>query len=67
MHFRRLSPKVVCHGIPGGMPDGSGRVVEDGDVVSIDVSVYTAAGFFGDNCRTFLAGEWSTVVWCGVV
>eukprot|EP00750_Incisomonas_marina_P029282 INCI7090.1.p1 GENE.INCI7090.1~~INCI7090.1.p1 ORF type:complete len:328 (-),score=49.72 INCI7090.1:294-1277(-) len=48
--------EVVCHGIPGGMPDGLGREVADGDVVSIDVSVYTAAGFFGDNCRTYIAG-----------
>ena len=54
--------QVVCHGIPGGMPDGLGREVADGDVVSIDVSVYTAAGFFGDNCRTYIAGEYNAHV-----
>lgn len=54
--------EVVCHGIPGGLPSsdgkpGLGEVVEDGDIVSIDVSVFTKEGFFGDNCRTFLAGN----------
>ncbi len=56
--------QVVCHGIPGGMPDGLGREVRDGDVVSIDVSVYTQAGFFGDNCRTYLAGTWTSCSVC---
>ena len=33
---RRVCPEqVVCHGIPGGMPDGLGKVVEVGMVYSI--------------------------------
>lgn len=54
--------KVVCHGIPGGMPDGLGRQLCDGDIVSIDSSIFTGAGFFGDNCRTYLVGKFVTVL-----
>jgi methionyl aminopeptidase len=44
--------EVVCHGIPDS------RAIEEGDVVSIDVSCYLN-GYHGDNCRTFIAGEGS--------
>jgi methionyl aminopeptidase len=42
--------EVVCHGIPDD------RVLEDGDVVSIDVSLYLD-GVHGDNCGTWSCGE----------
>jgi methionyl aminopeptidase len=41
--------EVVCHGIPDS------RVIEAGDVVSIDVSLYID-GFHGDNCGTIICG-----------
>lgn len=40
---------VICHGIPDD------RVLLDGDVVKIDVSVFVN-GVHGDNCHTFYAG-----------
>jgi len=40
----------VIHGIPGP------RVVNVGDVVSLDVCVRSANGFFGDNCKTLMVG-----------
>ena len=40
--------EVICHGIPDS------RILEDGDVVSFDVSVF-ADGVFGDNCGTVLS------------
>ena len=42
--------EVVCHGIPDS------RVIEKGDLVSIDVSLYLD-GFHGDNCGSIIAGE----------
>lgn len=39
----------VCHGIP------SGRIILDGDIVNIDVTV-KKDGYHGDNCRMFYAG-----------
>jgi methionyl aminopeptidase len=41
---------VVCHGIPGD------RVLKDGDVLNIDVTV-TLDGWFGDSSRMFYAGS----------
>jgi methionyl aminopeptidase len=41
--------QVVCHGIPDD------RKLENGDMISIDVSVYYN-GFHGDNCGTVLVG-----------
>ena len=41
---------VVCHGIPGD------RVLKDGDVMNIDVTV-TLDGWFGDSSRMFFAGK----------
>lgn len=43
--------EVVCHGIPDD------RVLQHGDVLSIDVSVYTEDGYHGDNCRTVIVGD----------
>jgi len=42
---------VVCHGIPD-MVD-----LCDGDIVSIDISLYTERGYFGDSCRTWGVGN----------
>jgi len=41
---------VVCHGIPGD------RVLKDGDVMNIDVTV-TLDGWFGDSSRMYFAGK----------
>ena len=42
--------EVCCHGIPDS------RLLEEGDIISIDVSVYKD-GFHGDNCATVYTGE----------
>jgi methionyl aminopeptidase len=42
--------EVVCHGIPD-----LGAVLQPGDLVKCDVSVYLN-GVHGDTCRTFIAG-----------
>lgn len=41
--------EVVCHGIPDS------RLLEDGDIVSIDVSLFID-GMHGDNCSTVMCG-----------
>jgi methionyl aminopeptidase len=41
---------VVCHGIPGD------RMLKDGDVLNIDVTV-TLDGWFGDSSRMFFVGK----------
>ena len=41
---------MICHGIPDS------RVLQAGDILSIDVSVYLN-GYHGDNCKTILVGE----------
>ncbi|KAH8044452.1 metalloendopeptidase [Aureococcus anophagefferens] len=41
--------EVICHGIPDS------RILEEGDIVSFDVSIY-ADGVFGDNCGTVAVG-----------
>lgn len=41
--------EVVCHGIPDSRP------LVNGDILSIDVSVYLN-GFHGDNCGTIVVG-----------
>eukprot|EP00587_Corethron_hystrix_P007032 CAMPEP_0113297614 /NCGR_PEP_ID=MMETSP0010_2-20120614/400_1 /TAXON_ID=216773 ORGANISM="Corethron hystrix, Strain 308" /NCGR_SAMPLE_ID=MMETSP0010_2 /ASSEMBLY_ACC=CAM_ASM_000155 /LENGTH=275 /DNA_ID=CAMNT_0000150527 /DNA_START=305 /DNA_END=1132 /DNA_ORIENTATION=- /assembly_acc=CAM_ASM_000155 len=40
--------EVVCHGIPDSRP------LEHGDVLSVDISVYTSDGVHGDNCGTVI-------------
>ena len=42
--------EVVCHGIPDS------RILQDGDIISIDVSVYLN-GYHGDNCGTVVVGD----------
>ena len=42
--------EVVCHGIP------SGRVLQDGDIVNIDIAV-VKDGWFGDTSRMYFVGE----------
>ncbi|MDR2690234.1 MAG: type I methionyl aminopeptidase [Azoarcus sp.] len=41
----------ICHGIPNDKP------LKKGDIVNIDVTIITAAGFHGDTSRMFMAGE----------
>lgn len=45
----------VIHGIPGK------RVIQDGDIVSVDVGV-ELSGYFGDSARTYLVGNVSKEV-----
>lgn len=45
--------EVVCHGIPDN------RILIDGDVLSIDVSIYLD-GYHGDNCKTIIVGNSSS-------
>lgn len=45
--------EVVCHGIPDSRP------LVDGDVLSLDVSVYLN-GVHGDNCATIIVGDVDT-------
>ncbi|XP_043712570.1 methionine aminopeptidase 1D, chloroplastic/mitochondrial isoform X2 [Telopea speciosissima] len=42
--------ECICHGIPDS------RVLEDGDIINIDVTVYLN-GFHGDTSATFLCGD----------
>ena len=42
--------EVACHGIPDN------RVLQDGDIISIDVSLFID-GYHGDNCGTTLVGK----------
>jgi methionyl aminopeptidase len=43
----------VCHGIPAE------RVLKNGDIVNIDVTVITKDGWHGDNSRMYIIGEGS--------
>ena len=42
---------VICHGIPGD------RILKDGDVVNLDITVITQTGYYGDTSRMFAVGE----------
>ena len=42
---------VICHGIPGD------RILKDGDVVNLDITVITPTGYYGDTSRMFAIGE----------
>lgn len=42
---------VVCHGIPGS------RILKDGDIMNIDVTVIVDGGWHGDSSRMFAAGD----------
>ena len=46
--------EVICHGIPDS------RVIEDGDIVNLDVTIYLN-GVHGDTNATFFAGNVSDV------
>jgi methionyl aminopeptidase len=41
---------VICHGIPDTRP------LEDGDIVNLDVSIFTPEGFHSDLNETFIIG-----------
>jgi methionyl aminopeptidase len=41
---------VICHGIPGD------RILKDGDVVNLDITVITQTGYYGDTSRMFSIG-----------
>lgn len=43
--------EVLCHGIPDSRP------LRSGDVVNVDVSVFTSAGYHGDCSEMFVVGE----------
>ena len=42
---------VICHGIPGD------RILKNGDVVNLDITVITQTGYYGDTSRMFMVGE----------
>jgi methionyl aminopeptidase len=42
---------VICHGIPGD------RILKDGDMVNLDITVITQTGYYGDTSRMFSIGE----------
>ena len=47
-----MSPnEVICHGIPDKRP------FEDGDIINLDVTVYTREGFHADLNETYLVGD----------
>ncbi|MCL2591276.1 MAG: type I methionyl aminopeptidase [Betaproteobacteria bacterium] len=41
----------VCHGIPGEKP------LKKGDILNIDVTIISQAGFYGDTSRMFIIGD----------
>lgn len=44
---------VICHGIPGE------RTLKSGDIVNLDITIITPAGYYGDTSRMFIVGEGS--------
>lgn len=63
LHLRMYDLRVFlapspsrCVWRPGNVSRESSRVLEDGDIVAIDVSVFIG-GHHGDTCRTFLCGN----------
>ena len=42
--------EVICHGIPDSRP------LVDGDIVNLDISIFTAEGFHADLNETYLVG-----------
>lgn len=57
-----VSPnEVICHGIPDDRP------IEDGDIVNLDVTLYTPEGFHADLNETYAVGEWQVTDWWIVV
>lgn len=45
---------VICHGIPS-----EDKILKNGDILNIDVTVITKEGYFGDNSRMYIVGEGS--------
>jgi methionyl aminopeptidase len=41
----------VCHGIPGEKP------LKKGDILNIDITIISPAGFYGDTSRMFIVGD----------
>jgi methionyl aminopeptidase len=46
---------VICHGIPGE------KILKNGDVVNLDITVITPDGYYGDTSRMFMVGEVSVL------
>lgn len=46
----RVTPQVICHGIPDA------REMQDGDIVNVDVTAYIG-GYHGDLNETFCVGK----------
>lgn len=46
---------VICHGIPGD------KILKSGDVVNLDITVITPAGYYGDTSRMFMVGDASVL------
>ncbi len=46
---------VICHGIPGE------KILKNGDVVNLDITVITPDGYYGDTSRMFMVGEVSVM------
>ena len=44
--------EMACHGIPSRI-----KIIEDGDIVSVDVTFINEAGYHGDSCVTFEIGN----------
>lgn len=45
---------VICHGVPS-----FDKILKNGDIANIDITVITPAGYFGDNSRMYIVGEGS--------
>jgi methionyl aminopeptidase len=43
---------VACHGIPS-----KGKVLKDGDIVSVDITFINDDGYYGDTCTTLFVGQ----------
>lgn len=43
---------VICHGIPSEK-----KILKNGDIVNIDVTITDEKGYFGDNSRMFIVGK----------
>jgi methionyl aminopeptidase len=46
---------VICHGIPGE------KILKNGDVVNLDITVITPDGYYGDTSRMFMVGDVSVL------
>jgi len=46
----------VCHGVPGD------KALKKGDIVNLDITVITQAGFHGDTSRMFIVGNEASIL-----